>query len=71
MKHTDATESLFVVRVMTPHRTKALNVARARANRYRIQALLANGNIDAVEREMLEEEEAAMEAIINEARGGV
>lgn len=71
MKHTDATESLFVVKVMTPQRAQALNVARARANRNRIQAVLANGNIDAVEREMLEEEEAAMEAIINNARGGV
>lgn len=64
MKHTDATQSLFAVRKMTPERAQALNIARARANRYRIQAVLANGNIDAVEREMLEEEEAAMEAII-------
>lgn len=71
MKHTDATESLHQVRVMTPQRAAALNVQRARANRNRIQAVLANGNIDAVEREMLEEEEAEMEAIINNARGGV
>lgn len=59
MKHQNA--SLHQTSKSSPHQYCALNKARLRARRNRIQAVLANGVIDDVERLMLEEEEAAIE----------
>lgn len=53
--------SLYQQTVKTPKSLSRIEIHRARARRNQIQALLANGRVEDVQRVLLEEEEAELE----------
>lgn len=61
---TNAQGQLATVTKMGKAEVSRLNVHRARARRNQIAALLAIGQVDETQREMLEEEEAELEDIL-------
>lgn len=64
---TNAQGQLMTVTKMGKAEVNRLNIHRARARRNQIAALLAIGQMDEVQREMLEEEEAELEDILRNA----
>lgn len=64
---TDAQGRLTTVTKMGKAEVSRLNVHRARARRNQIAALLAIGQVDEIQREMLEEEEAELEDVLRNA----